>query len=612
MKFKSLICTAALLFAQVIFARQDIMPVDQIKPGMRGVGKTVFSGDTIEEFEFEIIEIIPNFKAKRDLILAKLLGLKVEHTGVVAGMSGSPMYIDGKLIGALSYSMGIFMKDAIAGITPIEQMFEILTREKVRPEELAAGQGFNPNYLAMAVGAREISWENLLPPELRKVSSAPSGITQINLLPTPLIFSGFESSTLDFLSTLFSGMPLQIMHGGGVFKTGEVEIGPLQPGSAYSVVIVDGDFGLQATGTVTYRDENTVLGMGHPFLNTGAIGLPMGKAKIITTLASLMLSTKMAALSEIVGTVHQDRTTGVMGVSGEQAQMIPVHFRFRSKYQDTAELNFRIAEDRRLHSLTPFIFTIVLTNALESARLSQGNHTLKLDGKINLAKDEAIPLKNYFAGSTPTSFLTDAMEASGEISSTIGTLLSNDFETPQIESVELNFDALYQKNLARVERIEVDRTVVKPGDDVRVSVFAREYQGQEHRLDYTLTIPKNIRERRLVIYAGGGSTLTRLEARSSPQKFRPKSFEQLTELLKNKRKNNFVFIQVRVRDAGVLVAGQELPSLPPSILSVMNAQKSSGNVGTLRDRILLEDEIEVNYSLSGGKTVVLTVEQTRK
>ncbi len=608
MNLRKLILLSVLaLFISAGFAGEKIMPLEQIKPGLRGIGKTVFSGTDIEEFEFEVLEIIPNFKAKRDLILTRLIGDKVEHTGVVAGMSGSPMYIDGKLIGALSYSMGLFMKEPIAGVTPIEQMFEILAQEKVRPEELAAIRGFNESYLAIAVGAQAFSLESILPLEFKRGNTKTS-LARINPLDTPLIFSGFENSVLELCATIFNGMSVQVLNGGGTYTNEKVNLGPLEPGSAYSAVIVDGDMGLQATGTVTYVNGAQVLGMGHPFLNSGALELPMGKAKILTTLSSLMLSTKMAALTEISGAIHQDRATGVMGVSGEAAKMIPIRLRFRSKFQDETEFNFRIAEDRRLHSLTPFIFTIVLTNALESVRLSQGNQTLKLEGTINLNGHESIPLKNYYAGNTPSTFITDAIEATGEISATVGALLSNNFEAPAIESVDLNFEALHKKNLAIVEKLEVDRTVVKPGDKIKLSVYLREYQGEGHKVNHVLKIPEGIRERRIAIYAGSGGTLTRLEARTSPQKFRPKSFIQLTDLLKERRKNNYLFFQIRLRDRGVLVAGEELPALPPSIFSVMNTQKSSGNLSNLRDRVLFETGLEVDYSISGGKTVLITVE----
>jgi hypothetical protein len=590
-------------------AAVKIMPLKEIQPGMRGVGKTVFAGNEIAEFEFVVLDIIPNFRAKRDLILVKLIGETVQKTGVVAGMSGSPVYIDGKLIGALSYRMGIFLKDPIAGITPIEQMLEIFDREKFRNKELASNRGFNSDYLEMAVGVREISWENFIPPEFQKAKSFKTNPAGISPLAIPLIFSGFENSIMELSADIFDGLGFEILQGGGTMSTNEEnDYGPLEPGSAFSLVIVDGDFGLQATGTVTYRDGDKILGMGHPIFNRGAVGLPMGKAKILTTLSSLMSSTKMAALTKVVGTLHQDRTTGIMGVSGEQPKMIPVVVTFRSEIQEPVEFNFRVAEDRSLYSLTPLIFGVVLSNALESARLSMGDQTLVLDGRIKLREHPDIPLQNFYAGGVPAIFVTDAQEATGEISAILGTLLSNNFELPEIESIELNFTSLYKKNLASVQRIEVDKLVVKPGDEITLTVTLKEFQGKEHRIQHTLKIPDQITAKRIAVYVGSGSKLTQLEYRTAPQKFKPQSFEHLVKMLKKRRKNNYLFFQIRARDRGILIDGQELPSLPPSVLSIMNSQKTSGNVKSLIERKLIEDSVQVNYSISGGRTVWLRVE----
>lgn len=602
-----------LVTTSLAFAAENIMPISQIKPGMKGIGKTVFAGTEIEQFEFEVLDIIPNFRAKRDLILVKLIGDEVEYSGVVAGMSGSPMYIDGKLVGALAYRLGIFLKDPIAGITPIEQMLEILEQEKVRNEELAFQRGFNEQYVDMAMGMTAASLDNFVPPELKKNAST-NEVAEITPLEVPLIFSGFENSVLELSGNLLKGSNFQIQAGGGIFfsTNSEMDAGELEPGSAYSVVLVDGDLGLQATGTVTYRDQDKIIGMGHPVLNSGAVGLPMGKAKILTTLSSLMASTKLAAHTEITGAIHQDRTTGVMGVTGEIPDMIPVHLTYRSKFQDVVDYNFRIAEDRSLYSLTPLILNLVLTNALESARLSVSNQTLKLEGSINLKNHEPISLQNYYAGSPPAGFVTDAMEATGEISAILGTLLANDFEIPEIESIELSFDTLHKKYLASVERLEVDKTMVRPGDVITLSVHIREYQGKEHKIVQTMEIPEDIQARRIILYAGSGEVLTQLEYRMTPQKFRPRNFNQLVEMLSNRRKNNFVFFQIRSQDDGVLMNGEELPGLPPSILSIINSQKSSGNVAPLRYRVISEDNVQVDYSISGGKTVWLNIEPKKE
>lgn len=587
----------------------QFMSVDEITPGMKGVGKTVFSGTTIEPFDFEVVEIIRNFKPRRDLILVQLIGKKVEHTGVVAGMSGSPMYIDGKLIGALSYQMGFFQKEPIAGVTPIHQMLEIFAQEKSREQELAAKRGLNEDFLAVAAGTRDFDWAALLPPQLK---NAPTGGTQLSLTPLeiPLFFSGFEPRMLDFSAQIFNRMGLSVLQGGGGSSVeGDQTDNELQPGSAYSVVIVDGDLGLQATGTVTYRDGDRVLGMGHPFFNSGAVKLPMGKAKILTTLSSLMASTKMASLTGVVGTVHQDRTTGVMGISGEEPQMIPVRLHFTSEFQQPVDYHFRVAEDRSLYSLTPLIFSIVLTNTLESARLSMANQTLTLEGRIQLKDHGAIELKNYYAGSRPSEFLTDGMEVAGDVAATLGALLANNFETPEIEAVELNFDVLPRKYLAIVQTVSVDKTVVRPGDQLTVSVLLKEYQGKSHVVRQRFTVPEDVSARRIAVYAGSGSTLTRLEARLAPQKYKPQSFEQLMKILNNKRKNNFVFFQLRALDKGVLVQGEEFPNLPPSVLSVMRTQKASGNISSLRDRTISEHATEVDFSVKGGRTIWLNVEK---
>lgn len=603
-------CTPLLLFLLYPGAlySSEIMPLAEVKPGMRGVGKTVFAGTDIEQFEFEVLEIIPNFKPKRDVILVKLLGDKVEHTGVAFGMSGSPMYIDGKLIGALAYMMTIFAKEPIAGITPVEEMLEIFEQEKVRAQELASNRGFNPDFLEMAVGAAPISWEKFVPPHLQNKSMTSNFASGLKPLTMPLVFSGFDPSVLEFSNDLFAGQDLEIIRGGGTAATSEPPDGTaFEAGGPYSVVLVDGDLGLHATGTVTLVENDKVLGMGHPFFNSGAVALPMGEAKILTTLSSLMSSTKIAALTRVAGTVHQDRTTGIMGIRGETPGMIPFRLTFNPRFQEPVEFHFRLAEDRSLHSLTPLISNLVLTSALESARLSLGSQTLKLDGQISLKNAEPIPLENYYAGSVSSSFITDAVEATSEISAILGALLSNNFELPEIESVELNFEALHRKYVATVEGIDVNKTVVKPGEEVVLTVHLREYQGAAHQIRHVLTLPEEIEARRVGIFAGSGSLLTQLERRIHPKKFDPKSFEHLLEILNSRRRNNFVFFQMRLRDQGLLVEGQELPNLPPSVYSIMNAQRSTGNASTLRDRVLVEDQVEVEYSVSGGKTLWLNI-----
>jgi hypothetical protein len=600
----ALLCTAVFVSAST-----PVMPVSEIEKGMKGIGKTVFEGDEVESFDFEVVDIIPNFRPKNDLILVKLLGEKVEMTGVVAGMSGSPMYIDDRLIGALSYRIGLFQKEPIAGVTPIDQMLKIFDQDKNREQEMAAARGLNPVFVENAVGVRDFNIEEMIPPAWRNLRHASVESWQsISPIELPLFFSGFEDQVLAQSSRIFGGLGIPVFQGGGSTTNNHSDMAAqLQPGDAYSAILVDGDITIQATGTVTHVDGDRVVGMGHPFLNSGAIGLPMGKAKILTTLSSLMASNKMASLADVVGTIHQDRSTGVMGVLGEKAKVIPVKLNFESELHGNTEFNFAIAEDRSLYSFTPLIFAIVLNSAIESARTSQSNQTLVLDGKINLSNADSIPIVNYYAGSTPDAMITDALEAIGEVAGTVGTLLVNDFKAPQIESVELNFKSYPHKKLASIQRISANRTVVRPGDEVRITVVLSEYQGKESQIQHTIKLPETLEPGRISVYAGSGGTLSRLEYRVSPQKFRPTSFRQLLQLLNERRRNNQVFFQVRKRDQGLVVEGEELPGLPPSVLTVMNMQRMSGNMQPLRDRVIFEQGVPTDYSVSSGRTLLLTV-----
>lgn len=591
------------------WAQQKFMPLDEITPGMRGVARTVFAGSDVQEFELEIINILPNFSAKRDLILARLIGDTVEKTGVVAGMSGSPVYVDGRLIGAISYSMGVFLKEPIAGITPIEQMTEIYEREKVWNQEMAYGRGFNPNFLDMAMGVKALDWQHFIPPGLQRLRERRAAPGWIQPLSVPLIFSGFLPEMVRFAGDLFDGLGFEIMQGGGVTGTSnpETDFADLQPGSAFSLVLVDGDFGLQATGTVTHRDGGRILGMGHPVFDNGAVDLPLGKARVITTVPSLMFSTKITALSEVVGTIHQDRTTGLLGILGEEPGMIPVYLTYRSEFQSPVQYSFRLADDRSIYSFTPLILRIVLGNALRSARLAAADQTLRLDGKIVLENHEDITLENYYAGGLPETFLTDALEATGDLAAVLGALLSNEFEVPRIEAIKLNFHALPKKRLATIQRVEVEKTVVQPGDELSIRAVLKEYQGEEVFIDRTLKIPETVSSKVVTVFVGSGDTLTQLERRTKPQKFKPNTFQQLIELLDQRPKKNELYVQLYVRDSGLMVETEELPTLPPSVLSVMNTRRATGDIVALRSRVLVEDKTQLDYSVLGGKTVRLRV-----
>jgi hypothetical protein len=585
-----------------LLASEKIMSLEQVKPGMKGIAKTVFSGTQIEEFGVEVLDIIRNFYPQKDVILVRLIGKKVEETGVVSGMSGSPVYIEGKLVGALAYRFGIFQKEPIAGVTPIEDMLEVMNKEGVRHQEIAFKKGMNPLFLEAALGAESLDRISIGADFLNDDKGS------LNLIRTPLVFSGFLGEVIQRFSGSFQDLGFVAFQGGGSTKKGQ-DISML-PGAALSAIIVDGDMGIEATGTLTWCKGDKILAFGHRLFNTGPVNIPMGRAKILTTLSSLMASNKLPLVTEVVGSIRQDRTTGLFGILGKEATMIPVKLSYQSPIQEEREFNFRVVEEKTLNSITPLFLRVALINALESARLAGGEYSLRLEGNISLRDYSNITLKNLYPGSQAFGSFSsgsDILEATSDVTAVIASLLVNNFQVPDIEEIELRFTSLPGRKRAEIQSIWYDKTIVKPGEEVSLIIFLKPYQGEEIKIFHKVKVPEKIASTQLTILVGSGKTITQLEQRICPRKFQPENFQQLVKLLNQRRRNDLLFIQVRVREEGALVKGEELPSLPPSILAVMDSKKTSGSYSSLKEKLLEEQQIPLEYALSGGKTIRLKI-----
>ncbi len=589
-----------------------IMPVDEVRPGMIGVAKTVFTGTEIEEFKVKVLDIMQNFFPKRDIILVRLLGDKAEHAGVVAGMSGSPVYIDGKLVGAIAYRFGDFPKDPVAGVTPIQSMLEVVERDRYREQELATVPGGGSEYLNVALGFEPPTWEVFVPASLRKTNEA---LTASGLRPieTPLLFGGFGSGVLSTCRDLLGKLGFQVMQTGIGSSSSDGEPIPVEPGGAVSGVILDGDMSIAATGTITYRSGNRILGFGHFLFNNGAVSLPMAQARILTTLASYSSSNKMAVTTDVIGTIHQDRSTGIMGIIGQQPEMFPVHVAYHSSLGGGEEFRFRVTDERSINSLTPLFLRVALLNAIESARLAAGAQTTVVKGSIRIKDYGEVRLDNFYAGQRFTSFvgfLNDALQSTGEVVAALGSLMLNDFVIPKIESVDLSFTTIPGQLRATVEKVWYDKTEVEPGDTLNLTIFLQRYQGGVEVVRQKVEIPKSVTSRLISVLIGGGPSVQQWERRVAPRKYQPQNFREVVDLLNNRRRNDRLYIQVQELDRGALVDGQELPALPPSVLSVMNSNKTAGSVTTLRYRLVSEKAIPMKFAVSGLRTIRLRVKST--
>ncbi|MBN2092664.1 hypothetical protein JW964_23790 [candidate division KSB1 bacterium] len=586
-----------------------IMPLGEIRPGMRAVGRTVFSGMNIEEFELEIIEFYRNYIPKNDIILARLTSPNVLKTGVVSGMSGSPIYIDGKLIGALAYGFGMFTKDPIAGITPIGQMLDIFKREDVREQErhligTVLDSSFN---LAFSVLSEPEKIDALLVNVFKQRffrNSLPAGFSQI---PISFQFSGFDNRVLNRFSEVFNQMGFQLVQGGSTSsRVSEISTAttPMLPGGALAGVLVEGDMGISGVGTITYLDGNNILAFGHPFLGSGAVNIPMAPAKVLTTIASSYSSYKMAEDGPIIGTIHQDRNSGIMGIIGETPDLIPIKLQYQSPFQDHFEYNFRIAADKSLNSLTPLILMITLYNAISSARMGDGQFDTHLSGKIELSDFDDIIFDNFYAGKNAGE---DVELTARDVAVTSLYVLMNKFNTPKIERIDLNFQSQIGSNAAEIEQVWYDKSSIKPGESITLNVFIRPYLRQVQKQTYQIKLPETLEPGIYSLLVGSGDFISRLEVALSPGKFQPYNFPHLIKLLNQRRKNNQLFIQIRKPAAGTIIDDQEFSQLPPSVLSVMDSKKTSSRRNYIRDVPLLEQVKPVDWMLQGGHWIRIQV-----
>jgi hypothetical protein len=615
-----------LLFAAILplcSLAQGIMPLAEVKPGMTGIGRTVFSGDRPDEFPIEVVDVLRNFYPKRSLIIIRLKGEKAEHTGVAAGMSGSPIFVNGKMIGALSYSIGIFLREPLAGVTPIEEMLEIFNREDTRDRELAAFVPPAPNkFIEMSLGLVELSWENFLPQEIFQRRAALMGT--IRPIDLPLKLGGMQPGLVDLATELLKPAGFRVMAGASAsqqsYNTADAAA-LLQPGAAIGAVLLTGDTDIEAIGTVTYRQDDRVLAFGHPFFDSGPVDMPISLARILLIVPSDYDSYKLGVSSSLVGTLRQDRTTGIFGVIGAPPSLTSLRVGYTDEAGKTSQFEFRFTEERTINTLMPLIMRFVLVNALESARLATGENSLQLTGSIQLQNGQKIALDDFYPGFTSISgfgFLNGILQSTGEVAATLGAIMANSFQPAKLNGVELNFTSVPGRRSATLEEVWIGRSEVEPGDTVTVYARLKAFQGPEKLFHQRLVIPKNAEGRYLTINVGGGDDLAQLERRTMPGRYVAHNFQQLLSQLQERRRNDFIYCQLRQPDQGLIIEGEQLSSLPPSVYSVLQSQNLKGNASFIREQILLEtrqqivmaaaapkNEKDAPYAVTGLKTLRL-------
>ena len=600
----SLLLTGGLL--AVLPAATPMMPVEEVRPGMRGVGRTVFQGTEPGEFEVEIIGVLENWMGPRqNLILARLDGGPLSNSGVYQGMSGSPVYIDDRLIGAVSYAMGSFPKEAIAGITPIEEM--------LRDDSSGAGAtATTPVATRLSLPLDTATLTDLLPRRLRRpapFAERTSDVRVIGLpeadgqalgvalrpIATPLVVGGFGADTLDHLAPMFREAGL-VVTTGGTLSTQTVAERPLAGGDAVGVSLMGGDLTMAGTGTVTLVDEGRVYAFGHPFFNLGASRFPMTRAYVHTVLPSQAISSRLAAVGEVLGTIDQDRSTGISGTLGAGPRTVPVHIELRAPDRDRVDtFDIEVVEDPMF---TPLLAYNAVLNTLFAHSREVGAATYVVEGGVELAGQPAARFRETFTGSSAT--VLAALYVSGPVTA----LVNNGFEKVRVERVVVTVTAHDDVRNAELERVWLDDPRPRPGSAVPVRITLRARSGEQITRTVDVPIPSTARGR-LEIRVSDGAALSQRERQQAGEGLRPTDLPQLITAMNEARSNSRLYVQLVRRDAGAVVNGRRLAALPGSVLDVLDGDQRGGHVSRLNDAVLREWSFPLDHVVSGSRTLTL-------
>jgi hypothetical protein len=585
---------AALLIASPLPLRAtdnpELFPLSQVKPGMKGVAYTIFEGDQIEKMDLVVIGILHNaIGPKQDIILIQLLGEKVERTGVVAGMSGSPVYFDGKLAGAISLKLGIFNKDAIGGVTPIENMLD------VEKSSTAPGPATGAPSAAVSTLQEQIA----IPENFIRRTSVGAGQFLVPI-ETPLISSGLYPETLAQFSKDFSAWGMSAMAGGT--SAPSPDDAKLQPGDMVGIDLIRGDLTISPGCTVTTVVGDHILACGHPIFGLGSVAMPLTRGHVLTTLSSSLASTKIMSDGGTIGTLTQDRLTAVMGKLGAGPPMIPMEVELITPAV-TKNFHFEVIESAQL---TPLLVTIATFNGIVANPAFGEGYTLRLDGTIAVKGHTPVRLENLFAP-------VDAPSATGigialSVQRSFARIYSNPYELPQVEKISLRVTALSERRVAMIDSAWIEKNEVTPGETVAVKVLLRPYRGAPFIQEIPVTIPLQSARGSMQLVVSDADTLNRtVQSLAVNSQSQLSGLEELIKLINRERQNDCLYATLFQPTPTLLIEDKEMPNAPVSEINVLDQRQNPGGARVLHQSKAGEWSVEMHQVIAGEQTLTITV-----
>lgn len=570
----------------------EIFPLSRVQPGMKGVAYTIFEGDQIEKIDLVVIGVLHNALGPRqDIILVQLLGAKLEHTGVVAGMSGSPVYFEGKLAGALSQKLGIFTKEAIGGVTPIENMFEV-EKSVAAPASVSAGSASSA---ALATPSMHIP----IPESFLHQSGAGAGQFLVPI-ETPLVASGLYPETIAQFSKEFFTWGMTAMAGGTVAAS--PEDANIKPGDMVGINLIRGDLTISPGCTVTTVVGDRVLACGHPIFGLGSVAMPLTRGHVLMTLSSSMASTKVMNDGGTIGTLTQDRLTAVMGKLGAGPPMIPMEVELITPAV-TKDFHFEMIESPQL---TPLLVALATFNGIVANPAYGEGSTLQLDATIALKGHTAVKIENLFA---PTdSPMPIGIGLAISVQGAFARIYSNPYEAAKVEKIKLRVTALSERRLAMIDSAWIEKSEVRPGETVAVKVLLRPYRGAPFIQEIPITIPAQSARGALQLVVSDAETLNRsAQLFGATSQAQLSGLEELIKLINRERQNDRLYATLFQSTPTLLIEDKEMPNAPVSEINVLDQRQNLGGARLLHQSKAGEWSVEMHQVIAGERTLTITV-----
>jgi hypothetical protein len=563
------------------------LPAEQVVAGMKGYGfSDLGDGKGIQQFDVEILGLLKKFAPRQDLILARVSGAGLENAGVIAGMSGSPIYVEGKLVGALAYGWP-FSKEPICGITPIQSMLDIRHVPPAPPVPIGGASVSTKAFLSAFTSGNFASHLEELVQPLR-----PAAQDGLMPLPLPVSFGGLTEGRLWRRVSETAGW-MATPSGAAAVSSGD---STLRPGSALAAQLLTGDMDVSATGTVTWVEGNSVLAFGHPFLSMGPVSMPMARAEVLTVLPSLYRSVKFAASGPILGSISQDRSTGILGTFGSQAPMVPISVKISSDQMPTQTFHFQAVHNSML---TPILSAIAIDNVLTTLEKRSGERTLVWKSSIHTPGRD-VQWNSVFSG------MNAREEAVTSLALLTNYLMANEFHDLTIEGLDVEISHSDRLQNARIVRVEAGKERVRPGDEIPIWVDLADFRGGNRRVVLNLKVPPDTPPGPLNVFVGDGFAATAYDLGLLPAD--PHSLDQVLDFLARIRPSNSLNLLAYRRAPGAVVAGETLPALPPSVMAILHDRGPSEAPAPELSYLRLQSEsVEEPIPVSGSVRLTIDV-----